>query len=217
MNEQNHPLETLHDIKQMMERSSRFISLSGLSGVAAGICALAGAWFADRIIRQPSEVTDFRRDLRAKSEISLSDYMGSPLLHIAIVTFIAALILAFIFTYLRSRKNGIPIWGAASRRLLISLGIPLIAGGLYLLKLMQEGTYGLIAPGCLIFYGLALINAGKYTLSEVRYLGYCQLVVGLVSLEFTGYGLYFWALGFGVLHIIYGIAMWWRYERSPVD
>jgi len=197
----------------MMERSSRFISLSGLSGIAAGICALVGAWYANDIINNTSRLARFRATLKTGSDVSIRDYMGNPLLHIAVITFIAAFILAFLFTYIRSRKNNIPIWGKTARRLMINVSIPLIAGGLYLLKLMEAGSFGLIAPGCLIFYGLALVNAGKYTLSEVRYLGYCELLLGLASLLFIGYGLYFWALGFGILHIIYGIAMWWRYER----
>jgi hypothetical protein len=217
MSEQNHPLETLKDIKQMMERSSRFISLSGLSGVAAGVCALIGAWFAGGIILRTSQVVRFRENFREKPFITIADYMGSPLLRIAVATLAGAVVSALIFTYLRSRKHNMPIWGVASRRLLINLSIPLIAGGLYLLKLLEEGSYGLIAPGCLIFYGLALVNASKYTLSEIRYLGYCQLLIGFLNLYFTGYGLYFWALGFGVLHIIYGIAMWWRHERQPED
>ncbi len=217
MSDQNHPLETLHDIKQMMERSSRFISLSGLSGVAAGICALVGAWFAGDVINNTSRLNGFKAIDRGDEGLSIREYMGHPLMRIAIFTFLAAFILAFTFTYLRSRKNNVPIWGTASRRLLVNVCIPLIAGGLYLLKLMQAGSFGLIAPGCLIFYGLALVNAGKYTLSEVRYLGYCQLLIGLINLANPRYGLYFWALGFGVLHIIYGAAMWWKYERNNTE
>lgn len=215
MTEQSHPLNTLKDIKQMMERSSRFISLSGFSGIAAGACALTGAWFANNIIKNTNGLADFRQALSQKDNISVADYMGNPLLHVAIFTFIAAFVTAFAFTYLRSHKNNIPLWGAASKRLLVNICIPLIAGGLYLLKLIQQGTYGLIAPGCLIFYGLALINASKYTLTEIRYLGYCQLAIGLISLQYIGLGLYFWALGFGVMHIVYGITMWWKYERKP--
>jgi len=217
MNNNNHPLDTLQDIKQMMERSSRFISLSGLSGIAAGACALVGAWFANTIISQSSRLANYKAELHEGGETSIEAYMGHPLVHIAAITFVSAFILAFIFTYIRSRQHGIPIWGKTSRRLLINVSIPLIAGGLYLLKLMTERAFGLIAPGCLIFYGLALINGAKYTVHEVRYLGYCQLALGLVSLNFTGYGLYFWALGFGVLHITYGIVMWWKYERKPAE
>jgi hypothetical protein len=217
MNDQSHHLETLRDIKQMMERSSRFISLSGFSGIAAGACALLGAWFANNVIEERRySVPNVNLTLGDDETISIGDWMGNQLVQIAIITFIAALVLAFIFTYLRSKKTNIPIWGSTARRLMINVMIPMIAGGIYLIKLIENHTYGLIAPGCLIFYGLALLNAGKYTLPEIKYLGYGQILLGIINLWFVESGIYFWAFGFGVLHIIYGTVMWWKYERSQV-
>lgn len=211
----NDQLETLQDIKQMMERSSRFISLSGLSGVAAGVCALVGAFFAFQVINPNGQHINVEHDGVRYEDFSgliLKDYMGYRLFMIALLTFIAAFILAFIFTWLRSRKNNVAIWGLTARRLMINVCIPMLAGGIFLLKLIENGTYGLIAPGCLIFYGLALVNASKYTIGEIRYLGYAQIILGIVNCWFLGYGLYFWAAGFGVLHIIYGVMMWSKYE-----
>lgn len=217
MNDQNHHLDTLQDIKKMMERSSRFISLSGLSGIAAGICALVGAWFAKGIIdANRFSYVDLKHIGRGDDDtITIGDWMGNQLFQVAVITFIAAFVLAFIFTYLRSKKTGTPIWGTTARRLMINVMVPMIAGGIYLLKLLENGTYGYIAPGCLLFYGLAVLNASKYTLPETRFLGYGQILLGIISLWYIGYGIYFWALGFGVLHIIYGIFMWWKYERAP--
>ena len=215
MGEQQQPLEDLQHIKQMMERSSRFISLSGLSGIAAGICALAGAWFANDVIIQNGGPSGYRELVTRSLEVSsLQDFMGHRLFQIAVYTFCAALFSAFLFTWLRSKKNNVPMWGYTSRRLLINVSVPMIAGGIYLFRQMQFGNYGLIAPGCLIFYGLALVNASKYTLGEVRYLGYCQILLGIINCWFVGYGLYFWAVGFGLLHIIYGCVMWYTYERN---
>lgn len=216
MSDQNHHLDTLKDIKQMMERSSRFISLSGLSGIAAGICALVGAWFAKDVIdnNRYSETTLKHIGRSGDGSMSIADWMGNALFQIAALTFIAALILAFIFTYLRSKKTNTPIWGSTARRLMVNVTVPMIAGGVYLLKLMENDAYGYIAPGCLIFYGLAVLNASKYTLSETRWLGYAEILLGIISLWNIGYGIYFWALGFGVLHIIYGVFMWWKYERN---
>jgi len=215
MSNQQQPLEDLHHIKQMMERSSRFISLSGLSGIGAGIAALIGAWiahpyvfgFRDHIINP--ELTDVLAESHDYSVL-----LNSWLFWIAAGTFIAALVSAFIFTWIKSKKEGIPIWGNTAKRLLINVSIPLIVGGIFLFKLIHFGTFGLIAPGCLIFYGLGLINASKYTLDEIRYLGYCQILLGLTNLWFVGFGLYFWAFGFGILHIVYGAYMWFKYERS---
>ena len=214
MNEQQQSLQDIQQIKQMMERSSRFISLSGLSGIAAGTCALIGAWLANSIITDNGGPSEYREAIvKGIGSETLQDFMGHKLFQVAAITFCAALLFSFLFTYLRSKKNMIPLWGSNSKRLLINVAVPMFAGAIYLFKQMQFGNYGLIAPGCLIFYGLALVNASKYTLGEIRYLGYCQIVIGIINCWFVGYGLYFWAMGFGVLHIIYGLVMWYRYER----
>ena len=95
--------------------------------------------------------------------------------------------------------------------------IPLVAGGLFILAMLQYDEWRFVAPACLIFYGLSLVNGSKYTLTDIRYLGYLEIMLGLVNTQFTGYGLYFWGVGFGLLHIIYGVLMWWKYERQPVS
>jgi hypothetical protein len=220
MNDQQQSLDTLKDIRSMMDRSSRFISLSGWSGVAAGCCALVGAWFAHGIIQEGTQDHSSLRkaydSMQPGTPIELSAYVGSTrLLVIAMLTLAGAILFAFLFTWLRSRKTGVPLWGSTSRRLAWALGLPLAVGGIYMLKLMQAGTFGLIAPGCLLFYGLGLISAARYTLGEIRWLGYGQVFTGLANLFFTGYGLYFWAFGFGILHIVYGFIMWWHHERTP--
>ncbi len=217
MNAQNESLQELQHIKKMMERSSRFISLSGLSGISAGICALAGAWFANDVIIHSSDAPGNGLTRSNYGETTIKELMGSRLFEIALVTFIGALVLSFIFTWLRSRKTNTPVWGITARRLMINVAIPMIAGGCFLLREAQLGNYGLIAPGCLIFYGLALVNASKYTLIEVRYLGYFEIILGIINCWLIGYGLYFWAAGFGVLHIVYGFLMWFKYERATMN
>ncbi len=223
MNENQQSLETLQDIKRMMERSSRFISLSGLSGISAGICALIGAWLAAPYVFGSKDLWMNSYDSRGYTDAvyakgyadtDLSMIFNTWLFWIAMGTFLAALITAFFFTWIKSKKEGIPIWGKTAKRLVLSVSIPLIVGAIFLFKLLHYGTFGLIAPGCLIFYGLGLINASKYTLSEIRYLGYLQLLLGIINLSSVGYGLYFWAIGFGLLHIAYGAYMWWKYERN---
>ena len=204
----------LQHIRQMMEQSSRFISLSGLSGIAAGTCALIGAYFASGIINRSSGNVLRELDNHIyNGNLSVKDYMGNQLFQVALFTLAAAFLLAFLFTWLRSKKTGAPLWGSTSKRLLINIAVPMIAGAAYILKLIEHGSFGMIAPGCLIFYGLALVNASKYTLGEVRFLGYGQIILGIINLFYIGFGLYFWAAGFGVLHIVYGAIMWSKYER----
>lgn len=198
----------------MMDRSSRFISLSGLSGISAGVCALIGAWIAYPYVFGQKDISmtpDYRGQMPIGDDLRL--IFDNKLFWIAAITLIAAFVSAFIFTWLKSKRDGIPVWGHAAQRLMLNVSIPVLAGGFFLLRLIHFGTFGLIAPGCLIFYGLGLINAGKYTLIEIRYLGYAQIILGIINLWFIGCGLYFWAAGFGLLHIIYGAYMWQKYER----
>lgn len=217
MNEQQQSIETLKDIRRIMDRSSRLISLSGLSGVGAGLCALIGAWVAGNVIEMgiasQSNLNVGYESGKDGASVGLLEFVGPQLLWIAFLTFAAAVFFAFLFTWLRSRKNGMPLFGPVTYRLILAVGVPIFIGFLYLLKLLQAGAFGLVSPGCLLFYGLGLVNASRYTTNEIRYLGYAILIVGITNLFLQGYGLYFWALGFGVLHIVYGIIMWYRYER----
>jgi len=203
MNEQESSLQELHHIRRMMEQSTRFISLSGFSGIAAGVCALAGSWFAVQFMHAYASDQSIRYD-----ELEIRLWL------LAAVVLVAALALAFVFTYLRSKKNGVSIWGNATYRLLFNLALPLAAGGFFIVKIAELNLVSLIAPACLLFYGLALLNASKYTLGEIKYLGICEIILGVISLWVPGYGLVFWAAGFGVLHILYGGIMWWKYERK---
>jgi hypothetical protein len=209
-NQQHDTLQDVKDIRRLMERSSRFISLSGLSGVAAGIFALAGAGIARYII-----FDDYYKRYDDRGFFGANDFvkLKSQLLGLAAAVAIAAFLSAFYFTWRKSNRQGNSLWDHASRRLFWNMAIPLAAGGFFILGMLQHNEWQFVAPACLIFYGLALVNASKYTLTDIRYLGYCEIVVGLVNMLFIGYGLYFWALGFGVLHIIYGVVMWWKYER----
>jgi hypothetical protein len=202
-------LETLHDIKRMMERSSRFISLSGWSGIAAGVCALTGAGFArQRIVHYyQSEYLQYPGAIaKLKYDLMLT----------AFLTFVAAFALASFFTFLKSRKEGVAIWGATARRLMWNTFLPLGTGGFLIWHLIDIDGYGMVAPASLIFYGLALVNGSKYTMGEVRWLGYGEIILGIVNLWFPGRGIIFWSVGFGVLHIIYGFAMWWKYDRVSI-
>ncbi|MEP6700372.1 MAG: hypothetical protein ABJA85_03625 [Bacteroidota bacterium] len=210
MEEKNQqPLDDLKDIKEMMERSSRFISLSGLSGIAAGICALVGLYLVVLKI-DCWKIDDCLFPLLRNEGRELE----KQLYLIAAGTFAAAFISAFFFTWIRSKKNKVPVWGPVARRLMWNEVVPLVAGAFFLYAMIRLKQYELVAPGCLVFYGLALVNASKYTLSEIRYLGYLEILLGLINCWYTGYGLQFLAVGFGMLHIIYGAIMWWKYERK---
>jgi hypothetical protein len=203
--EQN--LDAIREIRQMMDRSSRFISLSGWSGVVAGVSALVGAWLARQKIS-----TYYREDYGNAQPCPAC--LRNDLFTIAMAVFIVAFTGAVLFTYLKSRRDGMAIWGVSARRLMWNTLLPMAVGAFLIWRMMELKQYELVAPSSLLFYGLALVNGSKFTVGEVRYLGYAIIVTGLISLWFIGYGLYFWAFGFGVLHILYGFSMWWKYERK---
>ncbi len=200
-------ISDLKDIRSMMDRSSRFISLSGMAGVVAGALALGGAYLAYETIYLQEQYFDYR-------QADASDSIVFQLVLIALGVLVLSLAAGFFLTQRRARKTRQSMWDAQARRMVINLFIPLAAGGILCLILLLKGFIGLLAPLTLIFYGLGLVNASKYTLTETRSLGIAEIVLGLLAAQFIGYGLFFWAIGFGALHIIYGLAMYLKYDRE---
>lgn len=204
----------LAHIRSLMERSTRFLSLSGLSGVFAGAVALGGAWVAQHhVASYISTRTDALTYGMERGGTPAEELMRTLFLD-ALVVLALALIGAFWFTWRRSERLGQGLWDASARRLAWNLLLPLITGGATCLALMYHGLLGLVAPLTLVFYGLALLNASKYTLDEIRWLALSELALGVLACFWVGAGLLFWALGFGVLHILYGGLMWVRHERG---
>jgi hypothetical protein len=206
MSEHNKNLDALQDIKSMMERSSRFISLSGWSGISAGLCALVGAGFARYYIA--SYYAQYRHGASVPADLFRT------LLTIAIAVFVAALAFAIFFTQQKAAKDGTQLWSLGTKKLLWNTCLPIAVGAVVIIRLLLSNDYYYIAAFSLIFYGLGLINGSKYTLGEVRYLGYSILGIGLCNLFLPSFSLLFWALGFGVAHIVYGVAMWFKYDRE---
>ncbi|MEY2869746.1 MAG: hypothetical protein RIR01_2248 [Bacteroidota bacterium] len=198
--------EDLSHIRSMMERSSRFISLSGLSGVFAGLTALIGGLYVCQLLEQ-NGINYFEA---SSKEFSL--HLIYELIATGVVIFVFAFIFGIVFTVRKSRKNDLPIWTSSTKKMLINLAIPLIAGGVFCLALLYHQMAILIAPTTLLFYGLALVNAEKYTFSDIKYLGFCEILLGCISLFYLGYGLIFWIIGFGVLHILYGLIVFKKYK-----
>jgi general stress protein CsbA len=201
-------IKDLTEIRSMMERSTKFLSLTGWSGIMAGIYALTGASIAYKLFYfNPDAISYETLDKQAISgNFSNLFLLATGILVLAIGT-------AILLSQRKSRKSGERLWNSAARRLVTNMAIPLFTGGVFILILFSKGLLGLIAPLTLIFYGLALINASKFTYEEVKYLGLIEIALGLIASYFIGYGLLFWAIGFGVMHIIYGIYMHLRYEK----
>jgi predicted lysophospholipase L1 biosynthesis ABC-type transport system permease subunit len=209
MMENDKAIEALTDIRSMMERSSKFISLSGLTGVFAGIFALAGA-AAVYFYSEKSFGPDFIfGNLQAGQNTDvLVFYCVDALLVLTLSVGFGIWLSAR-----KSQKTGQSVLDKTAVRMLVNLAVPLLTGGIFCVALIWHGIIGLVAPAMLIFYGLSLINASKYTIGDTRYLGYMEVVLGLISCFFIGYGLLFWAIGFGVFHIVYGLFMYYSLEK----
>ncbi|MBC7446789.1 MAG: hypothetical protein H7330_01890 [Hymenobacteraceae bacterium] len=208
------PLAQLTEIRAIMERSSRFLSLSGLAGVGVGVVALVGAGVAHAWLAREFGPGGFSHLAAGASPLDREAALPF-LVGLAVLMITVGLLVAFFFTRRRAARTGQAMWGAAARRLTLSLLVPLVAGGLFALALYEQGALGLVVPALLLFYGLALLSASKYTLDEIRGLGYVQVALGLVGLLLPTGGLWLFAAGFGVAHIAYGVLMFNRYERDP--
>ncbi len=196
------------EIRSMMERSSKFLSLSGWAGVMAGIYALAAAYVTYAVFGfNPSEIAP------TIGVSATGSYISTQLLSLAFGTLLLAIGTAVFLSQRKSSKRGEKLWNVTSRRMIVTMTVPLITGGVLILVFLANGMVGLAAPFSLIFYGLALYGAGSFTYGAIKLLGLMEIVLGLIGTCFIGYGLVCWAIGFGVLHIVYGIYIHYRYEK----
>jgi general stress protein CsbA len=206
--------KNIHDdlaaIRSVMERSTKFISLSGLSGILAGAYALIGAAIAYLILYGESVGAT---EIKVFAPASDTNHIVLYLTINASAVLIASLLTGYILTKRKAKRKNQAVWGRISRSLLFSLAVPLVSGGILIFILLLHGHYGIVAPASLIFYGLSLVSAGNFTFTLVKYLGLCEIALGLIAACLPGYGLLFWAIGFGVMHIIYGSMMYLRYDR----
>ena len=211
-NENRTPIEDLKDIRIMMESTTKFLSLSGMSGIIAGIIALIGAFLANNLIQNFFNLGLYH-SLSGKLNEAYHT-LAINLLLTAIATLILALGFGLLFTFLKAKKLNQKLNKPVTIKLLKSLFTPLIFGGLFILLMYRQGAYTLIAPATLIFYGLALLNAAKFLNIEIKYMAISELILGLFAAYFVNNSLIFWAIGFGVLHIFYGFIMYFKYDRS---
>jgi hypothetical protein len=211
MENEKQQLEALQDIRKIMKESSKFLSLSGLSGVIAGVYALIGAWLGYKAICDFNE--GYPREDHFRNEY---DQLIVYFFIICAGVLILSILTALLFSSRKAKKNGEKLFDHTSKKLVWNMMVPLGAGGIFCLSLLYHGgDHVLMIPPCmLIFYGLALVNSSKFTVHDIKYLGYLEIALGIISSFSLLNGLLFWALGFGILHIIYGTIMWFKYDRN---
>jgi hypothetical protein len=196
-------LKDISEIKHLMHTSSKFISLSGLSGILAGIYALIGAGYAYWLVGKTES-----------GYLILDGEVFRILIMDLLLVGILSICTAIFLTTKKAKKNHQKIWDSLTKRMLASFIVPLLAGGIYIIIILNQQRYGQTGALMLLFYGLALLSASKYTIGDIKYLGYTQVLLGLISAILPGYGFWFWVLGFGVMHILYGAIMYYKYDRK---
>ncbi|MCU0460471.1 MAG: hypothetical protein MUF36_00440 [Bacteroidales bacterium] len=211
METQSEYIEDLRIIKKVMEESSRFLSLSGLSGLFAGLIALAGAAIAVFVF--PDGKILLRGGFFLEQPVDDLILLKIRLSILALVVLILAISISLWFSYRKARRKGLKMWTPVSKKLLASLLVPLVTGGILIIIFYLQHNWQLVIPSMLVFYGLALVGAGKFTYNDVHYLGLTEIITGIAALILPAYGIIFWCFGFGLLHIIYGLLMYRKYER----
>jgi hypothetical protein len=196
-------LKDISEIKNLMNKSSRFISLSGLSGILAGVYALIGASLTYYLVKTYSYGT-----------LILDGWVFNTVMFILFMIAFLSAATGILLTTRKAKKTGEKIWDNSSRRLLFNFLIPLVVGGLYCIIILKQGKYGQTGGLMLIFYGLALVNASKFSIGDIKYLGFIEIALGLIAALEPGYGFWLWVLGFGIMHIIYGTWMHFKYDTK---
>lgn len=205
--------QTLNDIREMMSKSSRFQSVSGWSIIIVGLYAAVASAMAAAVIGVGDWLPGFENlhryaNLNTPSRIRTAALIAIGLLALSLLT-------VFVFAIVKSKRHHLRF--ALDKRMmqmLLDFFVPLAAGGLLSMALVMQGHYGLTSSIMLLFYGLALINCSHYTYPVLRYLGYAELLIGVVDCFTMSHALLFWFLGFSVMHILFGIVYVLMFERD---
>ncbi len=212
MEQKQEQLEALKDIRSMMERTSRFLSLSGFAGIIVGFLAIGGVVVAYSYLGIKIDEAGYYKLL-----INTNGTINQEKCHFLFIELIFILITALAIAISLAIRNafskGLPIWDGTAKRLLKIMAVPLSVGAIYCGILLYHEQIALIAPATIIFYGISILNASKHTFHDIRSLGILEIVVGLLASIYVDYGLLFWAFGFGVLHILYGFYIYFKYEK----
>lgn len=180
--------ESLRFIHATMERAAGFSAVPGWGGVMMGLTALLAAGVA-----HPLRFT----------EMWLKVWLAAAVVATAIG--LAAIVL-------KARRSGMPLAGPAGRKFALALSPAIGAGAILTFVLYRNGSIRDL-PGCwLLLYGTAVTSGGALSVRVVPMLGLSLMALGVAALAAPAvWGDAFLALGFGVLHIVFGIVIARRY------
>ena len=209
------PKEDLASIRDMMEKSSKFSNLSGISIFFTGFLTIIAAsliYFDLGFSYSDIEISYSQLIKNEGNQEDLDKKIRLLIIFAGIVLTISLLVL-YVTASRKTSKEGINLFNPTFKRALKSLFIPILSGGIFSFFLIHHQMYGLVAPATLIFYGLGLISASKFSYDELELLGFVELFLGVVSSYFMGEGLLFWVIGFGLAHIVFGLYLYFKYDK----
>jgi len=178
-------IDNLRFIRETMERSSSFTSVSGIGGVAMGVIALVAAGFAST----------------AEARLTwLGIWVGAATLSFSVSTLAMAR---------KSRAEGVPLLAGPGRRFAWNVTPPLAAGAALTFALSQAGRVELLPGTWLLLYGTSVVTGGFNSVRPVPLMGVLFMLAGVGAfLSPPAWGDVFMAAGFGGLHIVFGIVIW---------
>ena len=181
-------LEHLEVIRETLERSTAFTAVSGWGYVGMGATALLASYVA---LRQPT------------IEAWLAVWLGEALVAVTI---------ALVAMHGKASRLKTPILSLPGRRLFVGLLPALFAGGVMTLALVRSGDTRQISGVWLLLYGVAVMQAGAFSVRTIPVMGAVFILIGAIALPLP----WFWAnvmlaVGFGLVHIAFGYYIAWRH------
>ncbi len=184
--DQEQAKETLAYIRRTMESASTFTAVSGWGLVAVGGVGLVAAWLAWS--------GGVAADLRV--------WIPAALLSVAI---------AAVMNAAKARRQDVPIWSGAFRKVVWVMAPALAAGGLLTMALADHGAAALLPGTWLALYGAGVTAGGTFSVRAIRWMGMAFLILGALALLMPDRGLLLLAGGFGGLHMLIGVDIVWRH------
>jgi hypothetical protein len=165
-----------------MERSAAFTAVSGWGHVLLGFTAFLSAWLAAH---------------QSSSLGWLRVWLAEGLLAVAI---------GLVSCTWKANRRGLPLFSGPARKVALSLAPPLVAGAFLTFLLFRGGLSSALPATWLLLYGAGIITGGAFSVAILPIMGLCfMLLGGLAVLAPVAWGNWFLALGFGGLHVIFGI------------
>jgi len=181
-------MDNLRFIRETMERAGAFTAVPGWGGFAMGVSALAATVFA---ARQSS---------------------AGAWLAIWLIEGVFAIALGAWTMKRKADSAQLPLLSAPGRRFLLSFAPPLLVGALLTLVLYEAGLTRVIPGTWLLLYGTGVVTGGAYSVRVVPLMGMCFMLVGAVALFCPfSWGTALLGVGFGGLHVVFGIIIARRY------